>query len=93
MTLNAEQKEELRHAVLRALAVRAPAALRGRQIVAAAKKELPFLFEEPDVAAACGLLAGLAPALVDMVRDDLGTTAYWRATSAGVLKAEREEMS
>ena len=86
-TLNAEQKEELRHAALAALAVRAPAALAPRQLVSAVKREVPFLFEEADLVAACEVLKGLG--LAESVTDELGSTQYWRATANGVLHTER----
>lgn len=89
MTLNAEQKEELRQAVLQAAVIRAPAALTVRQLARAVKKELPFLFEESDAEAACELLRGLTPALFEFTTEALGSTKYWRATSAGVLHVER----
>ena len=87
--LSPDQKEELRHAVLQALVIRAPAALTVRQVTRAAKKDLAFLFEESDAEGACELLRGLDPALVDFRVDGLGSTKYWRATSAGVLHVER----
>lgn len=89
MTLNAEQKEELRQAVLQAAVIRAPAALTVRQLARAVKKELPFLFEESDIKAACEFLKGKSPALFEVQLEELGSTEYWRATSAGVLHVER----
>lgn len=92
-TLDTEQKEELRHAALDALAVRAPAALAPRQVLNAVKKEIPFHVELHELVAALELLAGVKPEpLAEFVTDDLGATRYWRATSAGVLKAERDEL-
>ena len=90
--LNAEQKEELRHAVLTALALRHPAALHARQLVRAVAKELPYAVTAEDVAAACELLAGLTPPLAAPIDDPLGSSRLWRASSAGVLQAEREEL-
>jgi hypothetical protein len=87
MNLDNQQKEDLRHATLAALAVRAPAALSTRQLARAVKRDLDFLFEESDAAAALALLEGLK--LAESAVDDLGTTTYWRATAAGVLKHER----
>lgn len=89
MNLTVEQKEDLRHEVRTALAIRHPAALTPRQLMRMVKKELDFLFEEPDVIAALELLRGLSPAETDFTADPLGTTKYWRATSAGVLAHER----
>ena len=87
MILTNEQKEDLRHAVLEALAVRHPAALAPRQLVRAVKKEVPFLFEETDVTAACEILRGLL--FAEFTLDELGGTKYWRATSNGVIHFER----
>jgi len=90
MTLDKEQKEELRYAALAALAIRAPSALNQRQLFNAVKKEVPFLFEPADLVAACELLRGFTPhPLVDCITADLGTTQCWRATTAGVLHVER----
>ena len=77
---------------MQALAIRAPAALSPRQLFRAVKKEVDFLFEEPDLVAALTLLKGLSPALVASTRDELGASEYWSATSAGVLKVERREV-
>ena len=52
MTLTPEQKQDLRHALRAALALRHPAALAPRQLQHAVKKELDFLFEPADVTAA-----------------------------------------
>ena len=87
MNLTNEQKEELRHEVLTALTTRHPAALSPRQIFRVVKRELPFLFEETDVAAALELVKGFGWA--EYTVDELGSSHYWRATSAGVLKNER----
>jgi hypothetical protein len=87
MNLTNEQKEDLRGAALQALAVRHPAALTPRQVFHAVKKELPFLFEEGDLAAALELLRGLR--LCEWIISEFGGTKYWRATSDGVLHYER----
>jgi len=89
MNLTVEQKEDLRHEVRAAVAIRYPAALTPRQILRMVKKELDFLFEESDVMAALELLRGLDPKQVDFTADELGATKYWRATPAGVLAHER----
>jgi hypothetical protein len=88
MNLTNEQKEELRHEVLTALAVRHPAALSARQVFRVVKRELPFLFEESDVLAALELIKGFGWA--EFTIDELGTTRYWRCTSNGVLHYERK---
>lgn len=87
MTLTNEQKQDLRHVTMAALAIRAPAALSVRQLHRAVKKDLDFLFEENDVTAALEILKGFK--LVESTPDEFGSTLYWRATSEGVLKHER----
>lgn len=87
MNLNPEQKEELRHAVLAAAAVRAPAALTVPQLTRAVKREVPFLCDATDVVAAAEILKDLN--LLEASTDDLGSTTYWRATAAGILYVER----
>lgn len=87
MNLTNEQKQDLRHAALAALAIRAPAALALRQLFNAVKKEVDFLFEDADLTAALEYLAGLGLAKADV--DDLGSTKYWSATTAGIQKFER----
>ena len=89
MTLTKEQKEDLRHAALAALAVRAPAALSVRQLARAVKQDVAFLFEESDLQAALTLLAGFTPPLVTSAVDELGASTYWSASTAGVLYVER----
>ena len=90
MALTTEQKEDLRHAIAEALAVRHPSALSTRQIARAVKKEIPFPFEDAEVDAACEMLRGLGLCVVN--KDELGTTKYWTATSQLVLKVERAEI-
>jgi hypothetical protein len=90
MTLDSQQREDLRHAVAETMALRYPAALSPRRISRAAAKELAFQFEEADVIAALELLKGLK--LADSMTDGLGSTNYWRATSECVLKVERREI-
>lgn len=87
MNLTNEQKEDLRHAVLEALAVRHPAALSVPQLARAVKKVTPYLFEESDVTAALEILKGML--FADFTLDELGSTKYWRATSNGVIHFER----
>ena len=90
MKLTIEQKESLRHAALEALAVRAPAALGTRQLFRIIKKEVDFLFEETDLEAALAMLVGFTPSLAVVANDELGSSPYWSATTAGVLKYERQ---
>jgi len=87
--LTHEQKEDLRHAALQALAIRAPAALAPRQLLNAVKKEVDFPFELADLEAALMLLGGFTPPLALATADPLGSSRYWSATSAGVLQYER----
>jgi hypothetical protein len=87
MNLTPEQKQDLRHEILRALGIRAPAALAPRQISKAVKRELDFLFEEADTEAALEYLRGIG--LVQFTHDDLGSTKYWQATTAGIQHFER----
>jgi len=91
--LNREQKEDLRHAALVALAIRAPAALSLRQVFHAVKKEVPFLFEEADLTAALSLLVALTPEpMAKASVDFVGSSVYWSATPAAVLHVERGEV-
>ena len=86
MNLSDEQKEDLRHAIGRALAVRFPAAIGLKAISRIIRKEIDFEFDDADVTAALTLLQGLS--LVGPVQDELGKTVYWRASSVAVLKRE-----
>ena len=89
--INAEQKQGLRHLVLRVLVLRAPAALPLRTIHRLANKdrELDFVAEAADVDAALNFLAGLKHVLA--TNDELGAGQYWSATSEGVLYDERRQ--
>lgn len=91
MNLTTDQKEELRHAALEALAIRAPAALSLRQLSRAVRKDVPFLFEEPDLFAALAVLSGFHPPLVRAMNDELGASQYWSASTDGVLFIERRK--
>jgi hypothetical protein len=87
MNLTNEQKQDLRHVVREALVIRAPAALSPHQVWRAAKKDLDFLFEESDVAAALEFLRGLNQASFKF--DSLGSVPYWAATTEGIQAHER----
>jgi hypothetical protein len=87
--MNAQEKEELRHAVLECLAARHPAALNLDQIWKRAAKQLDFGFERLEVEPALAVLEDLK--LVQVQQDSLGSTRYWSATAAGVLLIERGE--
>lgn len=85
------QNEELRHAALEVLATRHPSALATRSIIRRIEgdKMLDFKITDEDVNAALMFLSGLTPPLVNFTRDQLGSTQYSAATSAGVLAWER----
>lgn len=87
--MNAEEKEDLRHACLSVLACRHPAALPVRAIRRKAADEVDFKIEDDDVAAACQFLVALTPPLARVAPDPLGSTQYFVATPEGVLVIER----
>ena len=82
-----EDKEILRHAVIEELAARHPVPVntegvrRKMAVTVAGKVTLE------DVASALAVLRDQG--LVDAIPDDLGSTTWWRATGAGVLRVER----
>jgi len=91
MSLNPREMEELRHAVLRYLAMRFPLAF-GADAIALHlrhRQEVDFTFTDADAGQACAMLAGLSPALTRADHDRLGSTLYYQATSEGVLAWER----
>lgn len=91
MNLSPRQMEELRHAILRYLAMRFPLAF-GTDAIALhlrSRQEVDFEFAPAHAAQACAMLAGLSPALVRGEPDRLGSTMYYQATSEGVLAWER----
>ncbi len=87
--LSPVQKNELRLAVLRVLAVRHPSALTARQIAHRAAAEVDFAIRETDVVSALELLRSLTPPDAEAIPDPLGATLYWRATGNGVIALER----
>jgi hypothetical protein len=89
MSLNAQQNEELRHAVLRVLAERFPAALTTKQVHHRVAMEIDFAVSAESVEAALIFQTGVVPPNIAMVEDEFGTTKHFRATSQGVLVNER----
>ena len=85
--MNAEQKENLRHAVLEFLVLRHPSAFPPRALRRRLAEELDFLITEEDIAIACEFLIGMGHAR--LLPDALGSTNYFSATSSGVLAFER----
>ena len=80
----------MRHAVLDCLVWRHPTALSVAGIRRRVATEVGFAPETIAVEAALAILAGMNPALAESAADELGATAYWRATAAGVLFVERK---
>ena len=87
MKLEAEEKELLRHAVIECLAARHPAALPVSGVIRRVRQELDFAVDATDVAGALAVLQGKE--LVKSQYDELGSSQWWSATSAGVLHVER----
>ena len=85
--MNAGEKELLRHAVLECLAARHPAALPTSGIVRRVKQELDCALEVAEVGAALEVLKDMA--LVRSQTDEFGSSLWWCATAAGVLRIER----
>lgn len=88
--MNAQEKEEIRHVVLEALALRHPIALTVNAIWRRVKAQLDFEITEADVEAALEFLRGMG--LMQSKTDDMGSTKHWQATSQGVLAHERGEV-
>lgn len=89
--MDAQDKEDLRHKVLEILAERQPAGVTSAGVLRIASRELGMTLTETDVDAALELLRGLGFAIYN--QDTMGTTKYWSATAAGVIKHERGEES
>lgn len=85
--MNPQQKQDLRHVVLEAIALRHPTSLAVNAIWRRVKSQVDFEITEADVEAALEFLRGLA--LARFETDGLGSTKYWQSTSAGVLANER----
>lgn len=81
-----EAHEIIRHAVVRILAARHPAALTARAVRARVRTEVGEATAD-EVASALGVLEDKG--LARWYWDDLGSTRWWAATAAGVLAAER----
>lgn len=91
--LSSSHKQQLRHVILAALANRPGNALSPRQVLHIVGQEVDFKLTEAAVLEALQFLVGWAgPApILQKVTDDFGPGDYFKATSAGVLKAERDE--
>ncbi len=89
--MTSEHKEALRHAALRFLAVRQRASFSIGQayVIMKSIRAVHFPFTEDDLADAFTFLVGMK--LVSTFRDGLGITAYFQATSEGVLSRERHD--
>ena len=85
--MNAEQKENLRHAALEVLASRHPAAWSAIAISRELKKLLGDTPPDDELKSALAFLVDAR--LLTIVRDELGSTTYFAATKDGVLAVER----
>jgi hypothetical protein len=85
--MDAQEKEDLRHAILKVVADRHPAALPVRAISRHAAREVGFAFRDEDAEAQCLFLVGMH--LLAQAPDPLGSTKYFSATPQGVLARER----
>ena len=92
-TTDPEQNEILRKAVLEHLATRHPTAHTAPAIRRRLEREVDFEPFLADVEAALKFLAGMTPPLAKSEPDSVGSTAYWSATSEGVLAWERSQTS
>lgn len=85
--MNPEEKELLRQTVLEILAARHPAALPLKGIARRLATELGADPDPADVESALAYLQDLG--LVAHTVDDLGSTRWYRATTAGIQQVER----
>lgn len=87
--MNAQQSEEIRHAVLEIIASRFPTALAVPAIRRRVKDAALVDFDPTDdhVNVALHFLLGMGR--VEKRHDDMGATEYWACTSAGRLAWER----
>jgi hypothetical protein len=85
--LTPDQREQLRHVLLEALVVRAPAAYPLRALRRAIAHDVPFPCGDADLEAALQFRVDAGHLAVRY--DDAGSTRYWRATAEGVLAHER----
>jgi hypothetical protein len=87
--MNAEDKEQLRHAIREALNARAGVALPARGIRRRVEIELAFKITDDDVNAELEFLRTLTPPQVMYQFDEVGSTKWWQITAAGTLAQER----
>lgn len=89
MTLTAQQKEELRIAILAYLAARHPIAF-GQEAIRKTilrRQLVDFQFDSDAAESALSLLLDMK--MITPQTEALGTTKYYAASSAGLLDAER----
>lgn len=84
-----ERREECRREVRRFLAERAAVAHHPATIRRGLNAGHQADWTEEEIELAAIFLSNLAPAQLRAVRDTVGATVYWQATSAGVLAHER----
>jgi Fe2+ or Zn2+ uptake regulation protein len=82
-----EDREELRHAVLEVVYARPGPVLTARAISRVVQRAVSFTVDEEDIRAELQFLKNAG--YVESVRDDLGSTEYWKVTAAGTLFYER----
>ena len=85
--MTTEDKEMLRHAALETLVACHPVPRPAHAIRRKVNASVPFHFTDEELLAALELLRGMG--LVSYESDHLGTTQWWVATPAGVLRVER----
>lgn len=83
------EKQDLRHACRRALAVRPRLHLGAAQVAQSARRLLPFPIELADVSDALDFLVGLKQA--EETPDPLGSEKLYKITAEGLLEHERAE--
>jgi hypothetical protein len=87
--LSPQDKQDLRHAVRRALYARAGAAFTAAMLLPALRRALPFSPSLADAQEACRFVAGLGDA--EACEDAYGAAVHYRITSQGTLNHERAE--
>lgn len=87
--LNDIQKEQLRHVVLEVLVTRSPNALNRKMILNRAAQEVDFSLDLTNIVTALDFLKGLV--FVEMLPDEMGSSEYWKASTAGILAHERSK--
>jgi hypothetical protein len=79
--------QDLRHAVLQALATRSLIPLTLEAVCTACRHLLPFRFDAEDALAALTFLVSLGNA--EIITDEFGAEDSWKVTAKGVLCHER----